>query len=226
MSLLLVRHGQASAGSADYDQLSERGREQCVRLGHWLASTGHQFDAIVTGNMRRHRQSLEAIQSAYAQADLPLPDAEVDHGLDEFDHRAVLDGFAHKYPSHPAVVGRQVGGLMALGAMIHAALSAWSEDSIEGVPERWGEFGSRVVDAGGRLAARKTGNVLVLTSGGVISRMAQASLGSPDRSAIDLNLSLRNSGLCEFHARPYGLALGSWNALPHLHDRRDLWTHY
>ena len=56
--------------------------------------------------------------------------------------------------------------------------------------------------------------------------MAQASLGSPDRSAIDLNLSLRNSGLCEFHARPYGLALGSWNALPHLHDRRDLWTYY
>ena len=226
MSLLLVRHGQASAGSADYDQLSERGREQCLRLGQWLASTGHQFDAIVTGNMRRHRQSLEAIQSAYAQAKLDLPEAEVDPGLDEFDHHAVFDGFAQKHPSHPAVLGRQAGGLMALGAMIHAALSAWSEDSIEGVPERWSEFGSRVVGAGDRLAARKTGNVLVLTSGGVISRMAQASLGSPDRSAIDLNLSLRNSGLCEFHARPYGLALGSWNALPHLHDRRDLWTYY
>ena len=68
--------------------------------------------------------------------------------------------------------------------------------------------------------------MLVLTSGGVISRLAQAALGASDRSAVDLNLSLRNSGLCEFHARPYGLALGSWNALPHLHDRRDLWTYY
>ena len=33
MSLLLVRHGQASAGAADYDCLSERGVEQCRRLG-------------------------------------------------------------------------------------------------------------------------------------------------------------------------------------------------
>ena len=60
--------------------------------------------------------------------------------------------------------------------------------------------------------------MLVLTSGGVISRLAQSALGASDRSAVDLNLSLRNSALSEFHARPYGLALGSWNALPHLHD--------
>jgi hypothetical protein len=66
----------------------------------------------------------------------------------------------------------------------------------------------------------------VLSSGGVISRMAQAALGIDDRGAVDLNLSLRNSGLCEFHGRPYGLALGSWNALPHLHDKRELWTYY
>ena len=226
MSLLLVRHGQASAGSADYDQLSDRGHEQCLRLGQWLASTGHDFDAVVVGNMRRHRQSLEAIQSAFSDAGKSLPVAEVDHGLDEFDHHAVFDGFAQKHPSHPAVLGRQAGGLQALGAMIHAALSAWSEDSIDDVPERWGEFGARVTGASQRLALRKTGNILVMTSGGVISRIAQASLGSSDRSAIDFNLSLRNSGLCEFHSRPYGLAMGSWNALPHLHDRRDLWTYY
>ena len=226
MSLLLVRHGQASAGSADYDQLSGRGREQCLRLGQWLAVTKHEFDAVVIGNMRRHRQSFDAIQSAYADAGMALPREEVDPGLDEFDHHAVFEGFAQKHPGHPAVTGRQAGGLQALGAMIHAALSAWSEDGLDGVPERWGEFGSRAVGASDRLAARQTGNTLVMTSGGVISRIAQASLGSSDRSAIDFNLSLRNSGICEFHPRPYGLAMGSWNALPHLHDRRDLWTYY
>ena len=103
---------------------------------------------------------------------------------------------------------------------------AWSEDRIAGVPESWQAFGERVMQSGERLAARGNQKVLVLTSGGVISRLAQAALGASDRSAVDLNLSLRNSGLCEFHARPYGLALGSWNALPHLHDRRELWMHY
>lgn len=226
MSLLLVRHGQASAGSADYDRLSERGERQSLRLGQWLAETGHAFDAVVTGNMRRHRQTSEAISAAYAERGLPLPQTEVDGGLDEFDHHAVFDGFIRAHPEHEAVLASYQGGLQALGAVIHAALSAWSEDRIAGVPESWQAFGERVMQSGERLAARGNQKVLVLTSGGVISRLAQAALGASDRSAVDLNLSLRNSGLCEFHSRPYGLALGSWNALPHLHDSRELWTYY
>jgi broad specificity phosphatase PhoE len=225
MSLLLVRHGQASAGTEDYDRLSERGREQCLRLGQWLAAGGQTFDAVVLGGMRRHEQSLEQVQAAYSAAGLSLPEPEVDRGLDEFDHHAVFDGFSAANPQHPSLAASQKGGLLALGTMIHAALSAWADDAIPGVPESWNAFGARVSEAGQRLAARR-GHVLVLTSGGVISRLAQDALGSSTRSAVDLNLSLRNSGLCEFHARPYGLALGSWNALPHLHDRRELWTHY
>ena len=64
------------------------------------------------------------------------------------------------------------------------------------------------------------------TGASAISRLPQSALGAPDRAAIDLNLTLRNSGLCELHPRPYGHALGSWNAVPHLHDQRELWTYY
>ena len=226
MSLTLVRHGQASAGSADYDQLSERGAQQCLRLGQWLAATGHDFDAVVLGTMRRHRQTLDAIRSGYDSPGSKLPEAEADADLDEFDHHAVFGGFARDHPQHQTIQGSQQQGLQALGAVIHAALSAWSEDRIADVPETWQAFGQRVALAGARLSSRGKQGVLVLTSGGVISRLAQAALGSSDRSAVDLNLSLRNSALCEFHARPYGLSLGSWNALPHLHDSRELWTYY
>lgn len=226
MSLLLVRHGQASAGSADYDRLSVRGEQQCLRLGHWLAETGHDFDAVVLGNMRRHRQTYEAIATAYGERGLPLPEPRTDAGWDEFDHRAVFDGFATAQPQHPAVMASGQGGLQALGAMIHAALTAWSEDRLPDVPESWRAFGERISQAGDRLIAQGQQNVLVLTSGGAISRLAQTALGATDRGAVDLQLSLRNSGVCEFHSRPYGLALGGWNALPHLHDDREMWTYY
>ena len=227
MSLMFVRHGQASAGSADYDKLSERGELQSQRLGRWLADSGHRFDAVLVGGMRRHRQTFEAIAQAYDQRGKALPAAQIDDDLNEFDHHAVFDGFIRDNPQHPAVLARSSGSLQALGAMIHAALGAWSEGRIADVPESWQAFGARAVAAGERMAAQAgAGDVLVLTSGGVISRLAQRALGAPDRTAIDLNLSLRNSGLCEFHARPYGLALGSWNALPHLHDARELWTYY
>lgn len=226
MSLFLVRHGQASAGSEDYDALSERGQLQSRRLGEWLADTGHEFDAVAIGGMRRHRQTYEAVAEAYRSRGRKLPEARLDRGLDEFDHHAVFDGFVRGHPAHPSVLGGKDGSLQSLGAMIHAALTAWSENRIADVPETWDVFGARVRDAGARMLAQGSGKTLALTSGGVISRLAQQALSLSDRGAIDLNLSLRNSGLCEFHPRPYGLALGSWNALPHLHDARELWTYY
>ena len=227
MSLLLVRHGQASAGSADYDCLSERGVEQCRRLGRWLAATGHEFDAVVVGGMKRHAQSAAAVAEGYAgDPGRSLPAPELDAGFDEFDHRAVFENFTRGNAEREEVQRAAREGIAALAPLIRAALAAWAEDAIEGVPESWSAFGQRVAGAGARCSARSDQRLLVLTSGGVAARLAQAALGAPDRTAIDLNLSLRNSGLAEFHRNGDGLALGSWNAVPHLHDARELWTYY
>jgi len=38
-SIYLVRHGQASFGSANYDELSDRGRRQSRILGEYLFNT-------------------------------------------------------------------------------------------------------------------------------------------------------------------------------------------
>jgi broad specificity phosphatase PhoE len=48
-NLYLVRHGQASFGAADYDNLSELGHRQSVRLGEYFASRQVHFDAVMTG---------------------------------------------------------------------------------------------------------------------------------------------------------------------------------
>jgi broad specificity phosphatase PhoE len=231
MSLLIVRHGQASAGSDDYDRLSQRGHEQSRRLGRWLAASGHTFDRVVLGGMRRHRETLESIGEGYGA---PLPEAHVDAGFAEFDHHAVFQTFAQTNPEHPSVLGVQREGLVAFGALIRAALDAWAREQLEASAETWASFGARVRAAGDRLLDH-SGHALVVTSGGVIARLAQGALGTDDRTAIDLNLSLRNSGLCEFVRRvevegaapaESRLGLASWNALPHLHDAKELWTYY
>ena len=51
-------------------------------------------------------------------------------------------------------------------------------------------------------------------------------LDVPVERAVELNLSLRNSAVSEFHPHGPRLRLGSWNALPHLHGQRELWTYY
>jgi broad specificity phosphatase PhoE len=227
LSLLLVRHGQASAGAEDYDCLSERGAEQCRRLGRWLAATGHEFDAVLVGGMKRHAQSAAALAEAYALAGGgTLPEPELDAGFAEFDHRAVFDSFSRGDKESDAVRRAASEGIDSLATLIRAALGAWSRDEIPGLPESWSAFGQRVVGAGARAAARDDKRVLVVTSGGVAARLAQAALQAPDATAIHLNLSLRNSALVELHRLDGTLALGSWNAVPHLHDARELWTYY
>ena len=61
-TLYLVRHGQASFGAENYDQLSELGHRQSHRLGEYLASRGLQFSATIRGSLKRQADTLTGIQ--------------------------------------------------------------------------------------------------------------------------------------------------------------------
>lgn len=227
MTLLLVRHGQASFGAADYDQLSDRGVEQSRRLGQWLVDGGHRFASVIVGGMRRHRQTADAIAQAYRAAGLPLPERVEEPGIAEFDHEAVFGAYLTRDPDDPIVVASRSGAPRDVAAMLHAALMAWASDELDGIPERWADFGARVRSAGERVEAHAAGReALVISSAGVISRLAALALEVPDARAVELNLSLRNSALSEFVHFGGRLRLNTWNALPHLHGARDLWTYY
>ena len=141
-------------------------------------------------------------------------------------HHAVFQGYARSNAEQDVVRRAAAEGIAALAPLIRAALGAWRDGAIPDVPESWDGFGQRVAETGTRLAARNGERLLVLSSGGVIARLAQAALGASDRAAVDFSMALRNSGLSEFHPREGELALGSFNALPHLHDARELWTYY
>ena len=59
--ITLVRHGQASYGTDNYDQLSPLGHEQAQILGRYFHQIGTQFDAVYTGNMVRHHETAQQI---------------------------------------------------------------------------------------------------------------------------------------------------------------------
>src|SRR5690606_28693520 len=92
-TLYLVRHGQASFGADDYDQLSDLGRRQAERLGQYWASRGLHFDAVLTGSLRRHVQTWAGIASGASLDNTPL----VWPGLDEYDSHAVIEAI-HPHP--------------------------------------------------------------------------------------------------------------------------------
>lgn len=229
MRLLAVRHGQASAGTDDYDRLSSLGAEQSRRLGQWLAAARIRPRRVLLGAMRRHQQTLDALLEGYGAS---LPDTEYFADLNEFDHDAVLAGFCRKHADHPAA-GIAAAPWQAeprdVGRLVSAALGAWSSGSLdaEQAVEPWSQFRQRVGRAVDMLHQDPDdGVVLMVSSGGVLTQLLMAALDAPDARAAELNLGIRNSALCEFVRTEGRLRLLSWNGLPHLADAPELWTHY
>ncbi|WP_194861659.1 phosphoglycerate mutase family protein, partial [Dietzia sp. SYD-A1] len=57
----LVRHGQASFGSGDYDRLSETGHLQAELTGRDMAARGLRPDVVIHGGMRRQRETAQGL---------------------------------------------------------------------------------------------------------------------------------------------------------------------
>jgi broad specificity phosphatase PhoE len=220
--VVLVRHAQASFGSTDYDRLSERGEQQAQRLAAWLVAHPElNFSHVAAGTLRRHAQTLAAIEAAFTHAQRALPALAQDADWNEFDHDALFRAYSARHAQDPLLVAAR-SDHRAAHALMRAVLHAWAHGELdEDIPESWNVFGARVAQARGRINGAASGRVLVVTSGGPIARCAQAALGCDDRRAVTLNLALRNTAVSEFRTRDADWELHIWNMLPHLAHPSD-----
>lgn len=213
--ILLVRHGQASWGAADYDVLSELGERQSFVLGEALAARGVRPDLLVRGSMRRHRQTTE---QALAGAGWPHGDAVVDEGWDEFDHEQV-------FALHPPAYGEGEEMSRAQfqewfdGAMIRWAGGDYDHD----YDESFTAFGDRVDAALRRTAERLAGKetAVVFTSGGAIARVVISLLGGSPHTWAQLNPVTVNSSITKVVVGRRGMTLVSFNDHSHLEAAGD-----
>jgi broad specificity phosphatase PhoE len=209
-TLYLVRHGQASFGAADYDQLSALGEQQSRRLGQWFRHRGMRFDAVLTGTLRRHAQTLAGIehglQVRHAAQALP--------GLNEYDSDALVRAI-HPGPIARAETPEQVRQHFRL---LRRGLVQWMAGATQpqGMPAH-ADFVAGVVAALDRVRDEHAdGTVLVVSSGGPIATAIAHVLGLAAEATIDLNMHIRNSAVSEFRVGPKRHTLITFNTLPHL----------
>ncbi|WHI52392.1 phosphoglycerate mutase family protein [Microbulbifer sp. MLAF003] len=96
---IVVRHGQASFGADDYDNLSDVGWQQSRWLGEYWRKTGQKFDRILCGSLRRHRQTTVGICEGLG-IDLDSHLTVVSQ-LDEFNFHEVARLYSEKIPQLP-----------------------------------------------------------------------------------------------------------------------------
>ena len=217
-NLYLIRHGQASFGAEDYDNLSELGHKQAERLGTYFKQKNQQFDAVITGTLRRHTQTWQGIAkgAGFAHEPLQMP------GLNEYDSHAVIatihPGKLEK-PDTPELSRHHF-------RLLKDGLTQWMNGVVSpiGMPS-YIDFQQGVVDALDHVRKNESGNILIVSSGGPISTAVGHILGTTPETTIELNLRIRNCSITEFAFTPKRHMLVTYNTLPHFEELPD-WVTY
>jgi broad specificity phosphatase PhoE len=214
--LYLVRHGQASFASSDYDRLSPIGHEQAALLAaHWREQ-GLRFDAVYAGSLRRQRETAAAL---CALADDPVP--RVDAGFDEYDSRAILQCYRRQFAA--AGASGDMKDLKVFQRTLESACARWLGNELQGGGngpeiESFTAFRARVHDS---LEAVMRENpdgrrIVIATSGGVIATAVQSVLRMPDAETINLHWLLHNASVTRIRYSGTRRSLETFNAIPHL----------
>jgi broad specificity phosphatase PhoE len=216
-TLYLVRHGQASLGADDYDNLSELGRRQSVRLGQYFASKSLQFEAVLTGSLKRHAQTWDGIKSGMADTDTLAPalTPSIWPGLNEYDSEAVIASV------HPAPTARPVTpeAYRMHFRVLREGLLQWASGAVvpQGMPG-YADFVHGICAALDHVRNQYSGNVLLVSSGGPIATAVAQLLGTSPEAFVELNMRLRNTAVSEFAFNPKRHSLLTFNTLPHLDE--------
>ncbi|WP_299151631.1 histidine phosphatase family protein [uncultured Tateyamaria sp.] len=214
--ITLIRHGQANNQAKDeasYDQLSPLGHQQARWLGAHLTATNQHHRRLYTGTLRRHRETAQGMNTGLT----PTQDPRLNE-LEYFTLATALE------TEHGVAIPTEQAHF---AAHLPRVFAAWADGILEGAPETFGAFETRVRDALSEITAG-TGPALVVTSGGLISMAMRQHLDLSIKAMANVALAIMNTSVHRFY--PIG---GTWapvmfNAVPHLEmpDRHHAQTHF
>ncbi|GLP96633.1 histidine phosphatase family protein [Paraferrimonas sedimenticola] len=215
--LYLIRHAQASFGQQDYDQLSELGAHQSQRLGEYFCEELAKCDSIVTGQLKRHQQTLDGMALG---SQLALP-AEASASLNEYDFQSILTAYRRQQGLTEPL---QWHDSSAVFHQLSQAMHAWQADQLDSqmLSESWLEFNQRVTRFIEQIIASPARKVVAVTSGGVIAAITAQVLNAPAASVVQLNRQIANTGVSHFKFGKGQISLTSFNSVAHFKDAPHL----
>ncbi len=203
-AIYLLRHGQASFGTDDYDVLSTLGERQAEVAGRELARRGVRSPVFASGSLIRQRETARIAARALGSAAEP----EVDDRFDEFD----AHGAVNAHLGRPdATDGMDSGEFQR---HLDEVMAGWMASG----DARWREFVDGAMAALQRVAERlpSGSDAIVATSAGVTAALAGRLLDAGAEGVIGMNRVSVNASITTVVSGGRGLSLVSFNDHAHL----------
>lgn len=227
--LHLFRHAQASAGKANYDQLSSKGEEQAAILGNYLASKNVQFDKVYAGPLQRQQHTAHIVQACYQKQGRAFPQIL---SLEELrEHRAtevsqtIAPILMKEDTSLQQIWQENQEQKMNLFLKVFKYITdLWVEEQLDlsGHPhlQRWPTFVEQVGNGMRLLTQEETSGqeIAAFTSAGTIATAVGLSFGLSGKQMFDLSWTVQNASYTTFRFNPQKISLHRFNVLEHLEE--------
>jgi len=227
-TLFLVRHGQASFGSDNYDRLSPLGIQQANHLRDHFSENAVELHGICSGRLQRQRSTAEILAQASHQ---PVAVA-ISAAFAAYDAHRLMQRYAQMTGEPLQSLQGTTGRLEPRSFQQHLekVSRAWVQEKVSAPDlESWKAFRTRV----GRgidditTTTPRSQNVAVATSAGVIGAAVAHVLGLEDLAALQLSYVVLNSAVTRVEFDGNRRTLASFNSTAHLEraGRRELLTY-
>ncbi len=226
--ILMIRHGQASFGQDDYDQLSPVGVRQAKIVARYLSKVGKPFDAVYCGKMKRQVNTAEELVECYRVIKVAVPEILPSMFFNEYDSLTVweslIPGMIQENPSLSKDLEQVYSDKKSFQKLFEQVMHRWISGAYDppGSP-KWSDFKKRVrrglKDIMKRHSSKK--QLAIFTSGGPISVAIQLALDISDQKTMEISWQIMNASITRFKYNDRGIALSGFNDIAHLELEQD-----
>lgn len=219
----MIRHGQASFGTGNYDKLSGRGIVQSRVLAEHILKINSGFTKIITGTMSRHKETLEPLLLLYKERGMALPDVDIMNEFNEYDFLGIISEIFPLLLKEDSTLSTDMSELLgdkkAFQQVFEKAILGWASGIYDSprLP-KWQDFMLRINNGiNAIMKAHGSGaHIAVFTSGGPIAGVLRNVLQISEENAVRLSWQIANASVTRFKFTFDRVTLSTFNEYSYL----------
>ena len=218
--LLIVRHGQASFGAENYDQLSPLGQRQADLTGEFLRQVGMRFSAAYSGDLSRQRETGQRVLDQLEQAPELIIDSRFNEVQTDEQIEVMMPLLVERDARFADLVAAMDTDTKSFQKIIETVFNYWvsPECDVSGI-QSWKEYHGGVVSAfESAMASAASGtDTAIFTSGGTIATIVGHVLKLTSDRVYEFYEPVFNCSITRIIFNSRKCSLSTFNDVGHLH---------
>ena len=219
-NLLIVRHGQASFGAENYDQLSPLGQRQADLTGEFLRQVGMRFSAAYSGDLSRQRETGQRVLDQLEQAPELIIDSRFNEVQTDEQIEVMMPLLVERDARFADLVAAMDTDTKSFQKIIETVFNYWvsPECDVSGI-QSWKDYHGGVVSAfEDAMASAASGtDTAIFTSGGTIATIVGHVLKLTSDRVYEFYEPVFNCSITRIIFNSRKCSLSTFNDVGHLH---------